>query len=95
MGSGFNAASDQWEDRDSYVWTAGLELAIPILVIAGDHDPVGDNGTSVRALAERYDAAGKGPITLRLYPGARHEVFNEINRDEVTADLRTWLDGVR
>ena len=31
-------------------------------------------------------------MTLKLYPGARHEVFNEINREEVTRDLITWLD---
>ena len=74
---------------------AGIPAGLPILLIAGDHDPVGDNGVSVRALAERYEAAGKGPVTLRLYPDARHEVVNETNRDEVTADLRSWLDGVR
>jgi alpha-beta hydrolase superfamily lysophospholipase len=33
-------------------------------------------------------------VTVALYPGARHEVFNETNRDEITADLVTWLDRI-
>jgi len=45
----------------------------------------------VTALAERYRRAGLTDVTVRLYPEARHEVFNEINRDEITADVVDWL----
>lgn len=79
------------------MWSGGAEEAIPdglpILLIAGDADPVGDDGESVRALATRYEALGKGPLTVVLYPGARHEVLNETNRDEVHRDLREWIGG--
>jgi alpha-beta hydrolase superfamily lysophospholipase len=80
------------------MWDPAAEATIPrdlpVLFIAGDQDPVGGLGVSVRALHDRYDAAGIGPLVLRLYPGARHELFNETNRDEVHADLLGWLAGL-
>ncbi len=41
---------------------------------------------------QRLTDAGVRDVTLKVYPGARHEVFNETNRDEVEADLLAWLD---
>jgi alpha-beta hydrolase superfamily lysophospholipase len=63
---------------------------LPILVLNGADDPIGgrDGGD---ALAAHYRAQGLGDVTLIAYEGARHELFNEINRDEVTDDLLTWL----
>ena len=42
-------------------------------------------------LVDAYQAAGLD-VTLKVYPGGRHEMLNETNRDEVVADLRAWLD---
>ena len=67
---------------------------LPVYVVVGDQDPVGDRLASVRALVERYRDAGLGDVELHVYPGARHEVFNETNRDEVEGDLLRWLDRV-
>lgn len=64
---------------------------LPILLIAGDADPVGDQGAAVRALGDDYVAAGKGPVTTRLYPDARHELLNETNRTEVEDFLINWI----
>jgi alpha-beta hydrolase superfamily lysophospholipase len=79
------------------IWEAGAEeqipKGIPVLFIAGDRDPVGEFGEGVRRLAERYRKAGI-PVTERLYAGARHEMFNETNRDEVHRDLLAWLEQV-
>jgi alpha-beta hydrolase superfamily lysophospholipase len=45
--------------------------------------------------AYRWDpAAGLTDVTIRTYPDARHEILNETNRDEVIADLKSWLDRV-
>lgn len=66
---------------------------LPILVVAGDADPVGDGGKGPTAVAEQYRRLGVEDVTLTLYPGARHEILNETNRDEVTADLIAWLDA--
>jgi alpha-beta hydrolase superfamily lysophospholipase len=67
-------------------------IACPVDVIAGDQDPAAGMGTHPTALAAALDAAGVD-VTLRLYAGARHELLNETNRDEVTADLIAWLDA--
>lgn len=72
---------------------AALPRGLPLLVVAGGEDPVGGRGKSVRALVESLQAAGRAEVTFRLYPGARHELLNESNRAEVTADLLAWLAG--
>lgn len=73
--------------------TAAIDrIACPVDVIAGDQDPAAGMGAHPRALADLLTAAGVD-TTLRLYADARHELLNETNRDEVTADLVTWLDA--
>lgn len=67
---------------------------LPVLLMSGDQDPVGGvEAERVRLLGERYRACGM-EVTERIYPGARHELFNETNRDEVHRDLLSWLDAV-
>jgi alpha-beta hydrolase superfamily lysophospholipase len=66
---------------------------LPVLLLAGDKDPVGEGGKGPRATREQYARAGVHDVTCTLYPGARHEIFNETNRDEVTADLIAWLEA--
>ena len=44
-------------------------------------------------MADAYRRAGVRDVALKLYPGARHEVLNEINRDEVTRDLLAWISA--
>ena len=51
-------------------------------------------GALVELVGQRYRDAGVKDVTVKLYPGARHETLNETNRDEVTADLIAWLDDV-
>lgn len=67
---------------------------MPILLVAGDKDPVGDFGKGVRRLHEEYRRAGIRDLTLTLYPGARHEVLNETNRDQVTAEVLSFAKRV-
>ena len=64
---------------------------LPVLLLAGDKDPVGAGGKGPRATREQYAQAGVHDVTCTVYPGARHEIFNETNREEVTADLLAWL----
>lgn len=70
-----------------------MDPATPVLFLSGDHDPVGQNGKGVRTVAGFFRQAGTEDLTVRLYPGARHEILNEINRDEVFADLLSWLEA--
>ena len=67
---------------------------LPTLVVSGDDDPVGDYGKGVRFVHKSLEKAGVENLKLKLYPGARHELFNETNRDEVFADLCEWIASV-
>ncbi|WP_225924724.1 alpha/beta hydrolase [Pseudonocardia abyssalis] len=73
---------------------AGIRSDLPICVTVGDADPVNGQLAPVHALVDRYRTAGVADVELHAYPGARHEVLNETNRDEVEADLLTWLERV-
>lgn len=95
---GFPATVQLWIDLLdgwSAVSTLGhrerVPKALPIYVIAGGRDPVSGNIRQLKAWLEDYDAAGSSRLEHRFYPEARHELFNETNRDEVTADLLGWL----
>ena len=64
---------------------------LPVYFMSGDHDPVGQMGEGVRRVAEQFKKAGMKDVAVKLYEGARHELFNEINREEVVGDLTAWL----
>lgn len=65
-------------------------ISCPVLIVAGDQDPAAGMGTHPTAASGALQAAGV-ETELRLYPDARHELLNETNRDEVTADILAWL----
>ncbi|PFB31363.1 alpha/beta hydrolase [Bacillus cereus] len=66
---------------------------LPIHIFSGDRDPIGDMGKGVKEVYENYKKCGVKDVTLRLYENGRHEMFHEVNRDEVFQDLISWLDG--
>ena len=71
---------------------AGIRRDLPLLLAAGSDDPLGGGGGQlVDLLGQRYRAAGIADVTVRIYPGARHEIFNETNRAEITGDVIGWL----
>ncbi|WP_339530818.1 alpha/beta hydrolase [Pseudomonas mucidolens] len=67
-----------------------IDHGLPILVIGGECDPVSE-GKRLKSLVEALRNAGCQNLQLNIYPQARHEVFNETNRDAVTADVLAWL----
>lgn len=58
-------------------WFEGLDKKLPIMLIAGEMDPVGDYSKGINTVCEKLYKAGKDNITKILYPGARHEILNE------------------
>jgi alpha-beta hydrolase superfamily lysophospholipase len=68
-----------------------IPAALPVLFFSGALDPVGANTQAVSALAERYRALGVRDVQVTFYPGGRHEMLNEVNRDEVVRDVLAWL----
>jgi alpha-beta hydrolase superfamily lysophospholipase len=66
--------------------------ALPMLVQVGSDDTVGGERSALKLVNAYIQRSGLRDVRLIVYPGARHEVFNEINRDEVIGDLVAWLD---
>jgi alpha-beta hydrolase superfamily lysophospholipase len=64
---------------------------LPLLIISGADDPVGDLGEGVRKVFAKYSAAGCNRVTMKLYEGDRHEILNELDRDTVYNDICSWI----
>jgi len=64
---------------------------LPLYIFSGSDDPVHNGEQDLNRMLKHYRNAGVNP-SYRLYPGGRHEMFNETNRSEVFADLISWLD---
>ena len=67
---------------------------LPVLFVSGDKDPVGSNGKGVQQAYEAFQAAGMRDVRIKLYPGARHELHNELNREELHRDVLAFLEDV-
>ncbi|MFT8315352.1 MAG: alpha/beta hydrolase [Clostridium sp.] len=64
---------------------------LPIYIFSGGKDPVGKSGKGVKRLAETYKSLGVKDLTFKLYKDGRHDMLNEINKDEVIEDVLAWL----
>ena len=69
-----------------------LREDLPVLIQIGEDDSVGGRRSAERLVRAYRERSGIRDVTLRTYPGARHEVYNETNRDEVIGDLVAWLE---
>jgi alpha-beta hydrolase superfamily lysophospholipase len=85
---------DAWKKISSPASCRRVPKNLPLYVIAGQRDPVSGAARQIEPMIAAYRAAGLEQIEYRIYPEARHELFNETNRDEVTLDLIAWLDRV-
>ena len=72
---------------------ARMDPSVPVCFLSGQEDPVGGMGRGVEKVVRMFRDAGCRDLSVRLYPGARHELFHEQNRWEVWADLLNWLEG--
>jgi alpha-beta hydrolase superfamily lysophospholipase len=70
---------------------AKVRKGLPVYIFVGDADPINAKLTRLTPLVEAYRDAGLD-VTLKVYPGGRHEMLNETNRAGVVADLKAWLD---
>ena len=72
-----------WELLSSMKWTGsafeydGWDTSLPMLLISGQDDPVGDAGKGVLAIYNRMKKTGMENVTLKLFPGTRHDLFHE------------------
>lgn len=73
---------------------AHINHDLPIYLIAGTNDPVGNHGKGVKQVYEQYLAAGIHNVSLSLYQDARHELLSELNKQEVYTDVSNWLEMI-
>ena len=73
---------------------SGISKDLPVFIISGDRDPVGGMGKLINRLYEVYKDNGLSHVEVKLYPEARHELLNELCREEVMGDVLTFYDGV-
>ena len=69
-----------------------IKKDLPILLVSGDCDPVGNNGKGVKKVYEMMKSAGILDLKMKLFENDRHEILNEINRKEVYKYILAWLD---
>ena len=70
---------------------AKVRKGLPVYIFVGDADPINAKLARLTPLVDAYRDAGL-EVTLKVYPGGRHEMLNETNRAEVVSDLKAWLD---
>ena len=72
------------------IWSQAISKELPIFIISGKDDPVGDYGRGVLTVYNRLKKAGCN-VSVKLYPGARHELLNEFCKDEVISDILNFI----
>ncbi len=68
-----------------------IDKKMPILILSGEDDPIGDYGIGVKKVHQQLIETGHSNTSLKIYPAARHELINEINKKEVFEDIHSWL----
>lgn len=72
-------------------WYNNVPFILPILLISGTEDPVGEYGKGVRQVFHDLKKTGHKDVTLKLYENDRHEILNELNKQQVFDDVLSWL----
>lgn len=76
-------------------WARQVNPELPVYLVSGAEDPVGNYGKGPQLVAKRLQKAGVKDVTLKLYPDYRHEPLNEVGREKVYADVLNWLEQHR
>ena len=67
---------------------------LPVFVISGDADPVGDYGKGVKAAYASLEEMGMTNLSMKMYEGGRHEILNEIDKQQVYDDVWDWVSVI-
>jgi alpha-beta hydrolase superfamily lysophospholipase len=79
---------------NSKAWFKNYPKSLPTIIMSGDMDPVGNYGNGPHYVYKQLMIGGAENVTFKIYEGARHELFNETNADEVFEDILAWISGV-
>jgi alpha-beta hydrolase superfamily lysophospholipase len=66
---------------------------LPMFFFSGDKDPVSKNAKQIPLVVDMYKSAGVNDVEMKIYPGRRHEMLNEVNKGEVYADVLNWMES--
>ncbi len=93
--SGYKDLFKMLGDCNSKKWFADYPKELPTLIMSGTMDPVGNYGKGPGYVYKNLLLAGVSSVEIKMYEGARHELFNETNREEVFSDVLSWIKGVK
>lgn len=74
-------------------WYKAVPADIPIYLIAGNDDPVGNYGKGINEVFNKLKATNHSNVSIKLYDSARHEILNEKNKEKVYADILAWVNS--
>ena len=74
-------------------WYKDVPADLPILLVSGEQDPVGDHSRGVITVYDRLKETGHDKAVKMIYKDCRHEVLNELNKEEVMEDIYKWISG--
>ena len=75
-------------------WAEKVPQSLPLFLIAGDSDPLGENGEGIKEVFARLEDAELCSLKMKLYPGGRHEILNDVMKNTVYADIIDWVREV-
>ncbi|MBX3596826.1 MAG: alpha/beta hydrolase [Rhizobiaceae bacterium] len=97
---GWDASISLWRDLVGFIISGArnrnytqTDRGIALYLVGGEKDPATNGGKSVESIAQRFSAMGFSNLVSRIYPNARHESLNDLNRDEIMADFVEWADS--
>jgi alpha-beta hydrolase superfamily lysophospholipase len=93
--SAYEALFQTIEEVTSPKRAARMTKELPLLILSGDEDPVGDNGKGVRKFEAMLQKIGMKNVTCILYPKNRHELIRDLDREQVFQDIQKWCDKIK
>ena len=73
---------------------ARMPKVLPLLILSGDEDPVGDNGKGVRRFEKMLKKMGMEKVSCKLYPKNRHELIHDLDKEQVFQDILKWCNTI-
>lgn len=89
--AGFRDMLTLYRDVSAPAWFRNVPKALPLLLASGGRDVLGERGKGIRALQKKLTQSGLKDLHVKLYEGARHEILNETNKNEVYEDMLAWI----
>lgn len=90
--AGYGDLSKLVVECNTQKWADNIKKDMPVTFVSGDRDPVGDFGKGVKQVYDMLVNSGHTNVSMKLYPGKRHEILNEVNKEEVYDYIDKWIE---